>query len=86
MPRKIEGTGWSQNVYGSPSILKFRSVICTRYAGGLEVAGRAGRKNPKMIAAAGKNYKMDAGASARIRKTTEATSKTIADWKGAHPK
>lgn len=45
-------------------------------------------KNPKMIAAAaaGKNYKMDAGASARIRKTTEATSKTIADWKGAHPK
>ena len=43
-------------------------------------------KNPKMIAAAGKNYKMDAGASARIRKTTEATSKTIQDWKGAHTK
>lgn len=43
-------------------------------------------KNPKVIAAAGANFKMDQAAGSRMRKTAEQTGKTISDWKGKHAK
>lgn len=43
-------------------------------------------KNPKVIAAAGGTFKMDQAAAVRMRKTAEATGKTIQNWKGAHAK
>lgn len=43
-------------------------------------------KNPKTIAAMGGGFKMDQAAGSRMRKTAEATSKTISDWKGKHAK